>query len=165
MAWLTRPRLSILRLRLTVAGAVLAAALFAIGGAVTITLYSRSLTLSAQHYTAATATAVAARVKDQWLPDPIPMPGGPGVPRVQVLDARGNVVTGDPSSAGHAADRRRARGLTVGTRGAGGFSTASGPRQRPARCSKRPAGPGQAGTTHPGGNEAVRERNTINGRM
>jgi signal transduction histidine kinase len=119
MAWLTRPRLTSLRLRLTVAGAVLAAALFAAGGAVTITLYSRSLTLSAQHYTAATATAVAARVKDQWLPDPIPMPTGPGVPRVQVLDASGKVVTGDPSSAGQPAMYRLPAGqsrqqVTVG---------------------------------------------------
>ena len=45
------PWRSSLRLRLTVAGMSLAAAIFAIGGAVTITLYSRSLTLSAQHYT------------------------------------------------------------------------------------------------------------------
>jgi signal transduction histidine kinase len=94
---------SSLRLRLTVAGVSLAAAIFAIGGAVTITLYSRSLTLSAQHYTAQTAAAVAARITGQWLPDPIPMPTGAGIPRVQVLDAHGSVVTGDPSSAGQPA--------------------------------------------------------------
>jgi signal transduction histidine kinase len=94
---------SSLRLRLTVAGVSLAAAIFAIGGAVTITLYSRSLTLSMQHYTAETATAIASRVTEQWLPDPIPMPTGPDVPRVQVLDQHGNVVTGDPSSAGRPA--------------------------------------------------------------
>jgi len=83
-----------------VAGAALAAAIFAIGGAVTITLYSRSLTLSVQHYTAETATVIASRIKDQWLPDPIPMPTGPDVPRVQVIDIDGAVVTGDPASAG-----------------------------------------------------------------
>jgi len=94
---------SSLRLRLTVAGVSLAAAIFAIGGAVTITLYSRSLTLSMQHYTAETATAIASKITDQWLPDPIPMPTGPDVPRVQVLDSHGSVVTGDPSSAGKSA--------------------------------------------------------------
>jgi signal transduction histidine kinase len=94
------PWRSSLRLRLTVAGVSLAGAIFAIGGAVTITLYSRSLTLSMQHYTAQTATAIASRLTAQWLPDPIPMPTGPGVPRVQVLDKNGSVVTGDPSSAG-----------------------------------------------------------------
>jgi signal transduction histidine kinase len=98
-----RPRRFSLRLRLTVAGVSLAAAIFAIGGAVTITLYSRSATLSVQHYTEQTATAIASRITDQWLPDPIPMPTGPDVPRVQVLDAHGSVVTGDPSSAGQPA--------------------------------------------------------------
>ena len=102
---------SSLRLRLTVAGS-LAAAIFAIGGTVTITLYSRSLTLSAQHFTAETATAIASRITDQWLPDPIPMPTGPDVPRVQVLDARGSVVTGDPSSAGEPAMYQLPAGLS-----------------------------------------------------
>jgi signal transduction histidine kinase len=103
---------SSLRLRLTVAGVSLAAAIFAVGGAVTITLYSRSLTLSTQHYTAQTATAIASRITDQWLPDPIPMPTGPGVPRVQVLDKNGSVVTGDPSSAGKPAMYRLPPGLS-----------------------------------------------------
>lgn len=109
------PRLpwrSSLRVRLTAAGVSLAAAIFAIGGAVTITLYSRSLTLSAQHYTAQTGAAVASRVTSQWLPDPIPMPDGPGVPRVQVLDSRGSVVTGDPSSAGQPAMYRLPAGVS-----------------------------------------------------
>lgn len=111
---------SSLRLRLTVAGVSLAAAIFAIGGIVTITLYSRSLTLSVQNYTAQTATAISSRIKDQWLPDPIPMPTGPDVPRVQVLDRLGRVVTGDPSSADKAAMYRLPAGLsqqqvTVGT--------------------------------------------------
>jgi len=103
---------SSLRLRLTAAGVGLAAVLFAVGGAVTISLYSRSLTLSVQHYTAQTASAIAARITSQWLPDPIPMPTGPDVPRVQVLDRYGSVVTGDPSSAGESAIYRLPAGLS-----------------------------------------------------
>ena len=112
MPGLPLPWRSSLRLRLTLAGVSLAATIFAIGGAVTITLYSRSLTLSAQHSTAQTATAIAARITSQWLPDPIPMPTGPGVPRVQVLDSRGSVVTGDPSSAGKPVMYRLPAGLS-----------------------------------------------------
>jgi signal transduction histidine kinase len=124
------PWRSSLRLRLTVAGVSLAAAIFAIGGAVTITLYSRSLTLSVQHYTAQTATAIASRLTGQWLPDPIPMPTGPGVPRVQVLDSRGSVVTGDPSSAGKPAMYRLPAGLsrqqvTIGSLSLAGGSSAT----------------------------------------
>ena len=124
------PWRSSLRLRLTVAGVSLAAAIFAIGGAVTITLYSRSATLSVQHYTAQTATAIASQVTSQWLPDPIPMPTGPDVPRVQVLDARGSVVTGDPSSAGKPAMYRLPAGLsrqqvTIGSLPLMGGSTAT----------------------------------------
>jgi len=111
MAGLTRWRSS-LRLRLTAAGVSLAAVIFAVGGAVIITLYSRSLTLSVQHYTAQTATAIAARITDQWLPDPIPMPTGPDVPRVQVLDKHGSVVTGDPSSAAKSALYRLPPGIS-----------------------------------------------------
>jgi signal transduction histidine kinase len=103
---------SSLRLRLTVAGVSLAAAIFAIGGVVTITLYSRSLTTSVQHYTEQTATTISSRIKDQWLPDPIPMPTGPDVPRVQVLDRLGRVVTGDPSSAHKPAMYRLPAGLS-----------------------------------------------------
>lgn len=99
MTGLPQPWRSSLRLRLTVAGVGLAAVIFAIGGAVAITLYSRSATLSVQHDTAQTGSAIASQITSQWLPDPIPMPVGPGVPRVQVLDSRGSVVTGDPSSA------------------------------------------------------------------
>jgi signal transduction histidine kinase len=106
------PWRSSLRLRLTVAGVSLAAAIFAIGGAVTITLYSRSLTLSMQHYTSQTATTIASRITEQWLPDPIPMPTGPDVPRVQVLDRHGSVVTGDPSSAAKPAMYQLPAGLT-----------------------------------------------------
>lgn len=112
MGGFPRPWRSSLRLRLTVAGVGMAAMIFAIGGAVAITLYSRSATLSVQHYTAQTGSAIASQVTSQWLPDPIPMPVGPGVPRVQVLDSRGSVVTGDPSSAGQPAMYRLPAGLS-----------------------------------------------------
>ncbi len=103
---------SSLRLRLTVAGVSLAMAIFAIGGVVTITLYERSLTSSVRHSTAQTAETIASRLKDQWLPVPIPMPTGPEVPRVQVLDRHGQVITGDPSSAGKPAMYRLPAGLS-----------------------------------------------------
>jgi signal transduction histidine kinase len=90
---------SSLRLRLTVAGVALAAALFAIGGTIAITLYHRSLTSSVQHSVAQTASAVASRAANQVFPDPIPMPTGPDIPRVQVLDSTNKVVGGDPLSA------------------------------------------------------------------
>lgn len=120
MAGFPRPWQSSLRLRLTAAGVGLAAVIFAIGGAVAITLYSRSATLSVQHYTAQAGSAIAAQVASQWLPDPIPMPVGPGVPRVQVLDSRGSVVTGDPSSASQPAMYRLPAGpsrqqVTIGS--------------------------------------------------
>jgi signal transduction histidine kinase len=103
MACFPQPWRPSLRVRLTVAGVGLAAVIFAIGGTVAITLYSRSATLSVQDYTAQTGSAIASQITTQWLPDPIPMPVGPGVPRVQVLDSHGSVVTGDPSSAGQPA--------------------------------------------------------------
>src|SRR6266700_623698 len=90
---------SSLRLRLTVAGVSLAGVIFVIGGFVTITLYQRSVTLSVQHTVAQTATAIASQIRGPRPPDPIPMPTGPGIPRVQVLNDRGRVITGDPASA------------------------------------------------------------------
>jgi signal transduction histidine kinase len=99
-----------LRLRLTVAGVALAAAIFAVGGFVTITLYHRSLTMAVRHSTAEAAATVATRAEQQWLPDPIPMPVGPDVPRVQVLDSANRVITGDPSSVGKPAMFRLAAG-------------------------------------------------------
>lgn len=89
---------SSLRLRLTVAGLGLAAVLFAVGGTIAITVYHRSLTTSTQQSVTQTATTIASRAADQVLPDPIPMPVGADVPRVQVLDNAGHVVSGDPSS-------------------------------------------------------------------
>jgi signal transduction histidine kinase len=90
----------------------LAAAIFAVGGVVAITLYHRSLALAVQHSATEAATTVAARAGQQWLPDPIPMPVRPGVPRVQVLDSANRVITGDPSSAARPAMFRLAAGVS-----------------------------------------------------
>ena len=102
-----------LRLRLTVAGTALAAVIFTVGGAIVIILYHQSLTDSVRHTVAHTAAEVAAQITSAGkLPDPIPMPVGPGVPRVQVLDNRNHVITGDPASAGQPAIFRLAPGLS-----------------------------------------------------
>ena len=102
-----------LRLRLTVAGTALAAMIFTVGGAIVIILYHQSLTDSVRHTVAHTAAEVAAQITSAGkLPDPIPMPVGPGVPRVQVLDSRNHVITGDPASAGQPAILRLAPGLS-----------------------------------------------------
>lgn len=73
---------SSLRLRLTAASVALAAAIFAVGGTITITLYHRSLTDSVQVRVAEAATAVASHATGEVLPDPIPMPVNADVPRV-----------------------------------------------------------------------------------
>ena len=91
---------SSLRLRLTVMGTLLAAVIFAIAAPVAIGLYHKSLTDSAWNTVTGAANQVAARLKSaEQVPDPIPMPVAPGVPRIQVLDAGAHVVTGDPASA------------------------------------------------------------------
>ncbi len=91
---------SSLRLRLTVTGTLLAAVIFAIAGPVVISLYHGSLTDSVWGSVTGAASQVAAKLESsQQVPDPIPMPVSAGVPRIQVLDARNRVVTGDPASA------------------------------------------------------------------
>ena len=91
---------SSLRLRLTVTGTLLAAVIFAIAGPVAISLYRGSLTDSVWGSVTGAANQVAAKLESpQQVPDPIPMPVAAGVPRIQVLDARNHVVTGDPASA------------------------------------------------------------------
>ncbi len=91
---------SSLRLRLTVTGTLLAAVIFAIAGPVAISLYHGSLTDSVWGSVTGGASQVAAKLESsQPVPDPIPMPVAAGVPRIQVLDARNHVVTGDPASA------------------------------------------------------------------
>jgi signal transduction histidine kinase len=89
----------------------LATVLFAIGGTIAITVYHRSLTDSLQHSVAQTATTIASRATDQVLPDPIPMPVGPDIPRVQVLDSADQVIGGDPTSSGEPAMFLLAAGL------------------------------------------------------
>ncbi len=91
---------SSLRLRLTVTGTLLAAVIFAIAGPVAISLYHGSLTDSVWASVTGAASQVAAKLESsEQVPDPIPMPVSAGVPRIQVLDARNRVVTGDPASA------------------------------------------------------------------
>jgi len=91
---------SSLRLRLTVTGTLLAAVIFAIAGPVAISLYHGSLTDSIWGSVTGAASQVAAKLESsQQVPDPIPMPVSAGVPRIQVLDGRNRVVTGDPASA------------------------------------------------------------------
>jgi signal transduction histidine kinase len=91
---------SSLRLRLAVTGTLLAAVIFAIAGPVAISLYRGSLTDSVWGSVTGAASQVAAKLESSpQVPDPIPMPVAAGVPRIQVLDARNHVVTGDPASA------------------------------------------------------------------
>ena len=91
--------LSSLRLRYTVTATVFAAAAFATGGAVALTFYHDGLAASIDHDVHTTANGVASAAQRSPLPDPIPMPVAAGVPRVQVIDAAGKVVSGDPVSA------------------------------------------------------------------
>jgi signal transduction histidine kinase len=112
MAGLGRVWRSSLRLRLTVTGTLLAALIFAIAGPVAISLYHKSLAGSAWSAVTAAANEVAVKLKSgQPVPDPIPMPVAPGVPRIQVLDSRDHVVTGDPASAAMPALYRPPPGL------------------------------------------------------
>ena len=91
---------SSLRLRLTVTGTLLAAVLFAIAAPAAVIFYHRSLTHSAWGSVTGAAQQVAARLRSAGtVPDPIPMPVSAGVPRVQVLNSRDQVITGDPASA------------------------------------------------------------------
>ena len=92
--------LSSLRLRYTITATVFAAVAFATGGAVALTLYHGSLVANISNHVLETATGVVSAAQRSPLPDPIPMPVAAGVPRVQVIDAAGKVVSGDPASAG-----------------------------------------------------------------
>jgi signal transduction histidine kinase len=95
---------SSLRLRLTVTATLLAAVTLAVAGSVAITLYHNSLTNSVWRTVTGTVNEVASNFDSAKAPpDPIPMPVGPGVPRVQVLDSRNHVITGDPVSAARSA--------------------------------------------------------------
>jgi signal transduction histidine kinase len=78
----------------------LAAVTFAAGGSIALRLYHDNLVSTVQSGVRSAARAVADAAHRGHLPDPIPMPVSSGVPRIQVLDAGGQVVTGDPVSAG-----------------------------------------------------------------
>src|SRR6266566_4076818 len=92
---------SSLRLRLTVAGTLLAPVIFAVGGSIVVTAYHRMLTDSVTRTVAQTADTVARQImRSGVLPDPIPMPVAASVPRVQVVDSGNHVISGDPASIG-----------------------------------------------------------------
>jgi signal transduction histidine kinase len=93
-----RPWLSSLRLRYALMATAFAAVTFTIGGAIALTLYHDSLVSTTASSVRATADAIAADARRAVLPDPIPMPVAAGVPRVQVLNAAGQVISGDPAS-------------------------------------------------------------------
>jgi signal transduction histidine kinase len=78
----------------------LAAVTFAVGGTIALRLYHDNLVGTVQAGVRGAAQAVADAAHHGHLPDPIPMPVASGVPRIQVLDPAGKVVTGDPVSAG-----------------------------------------------------------------
>jgi signal transduction histidine kinase len=101
-----------LRLRLTVTGTLLAAAIVAIAGPVAISIYHKSLTNSVWNSVTEAASQVARDLKSGTPPDPIPMPVAPGVPRIQLLDSRDRVVTGDPASAVRSAMYRLPSGVS-----------------------------------------------------
>jgi signal transduction histidine kinase len=103
---------SSLRLRLTVTGTLLAAVIVAIAGPVAIAFYYESLTNSVWNSVTATVVQVTRNLKSGRLPDPIPMPVAPGVPRIQVLDGRDRVITGDPASAVRSAMYRLPAGVS-----------------------------------------------------
>lgn len=82
------------------AGTVLAALAFTVGGIVALTQYHRTLVDTVnQTVTAAARNVAPAAVRDR-LPDPIPMPVSSDVPRMQVLNSHNKVISGDPASSG-----------------------------------------------------------------
>ena len=107
-----------LRLRYAVMATALAALTFGVGGGVALSVYHDSLIANVQSAVNGTAHAVVDAARKGQLPNPIPMPVAPNVPRVQVLDAAGQVVSGDPASASAPpmrvlADRTKGRMTTV----------------------------------------------------
>jgi signal transduction histidine kinase len=91
-------RRSSLRVRLTAGATLLAAATFTVGGLLVLILYHRDLVAGRENAAQASAAAIASTAKNQTMPRPIPMPVGPEIPRVQVLDSDNRVLTGDPAS-------------------------------------------------------------------
>lgn len=95
--WTTQA-LASLRLRYTLCATLLAAVTFVGGGAIALTFYHDSLVDEVNHGSHDTASGVAAGVTYGEMVVPIPMPVAAGVPRIQILDAAGKVISGDPSS-------------------------------------------------------------------
>ena len=89
---------SSLRARYALVATLLAAMAFTAGGAIALRLYHESLVASVDNSALDTAGAIAAGARGGPLPNPIPMPVAAGVPRVQILDAAGKVLSGDPAS-------------------------------------------------------------------
>ncbi len=89
---------SSIRLRYATVATLLAGMTFAGGGAIALALYRHNLISGVQQAVRSSAQAVAAAAQRGPLPVPIPMPVAAGVPRIQILDAAGRVVTGDPAS-------------------------------------------------------------------
>lgn len=91
-----------MRVRLTAGATLLAGMTFAVGGLLVLATYHNNLVTDRERATRAAATNVASAAsaaEGTGLPRPIPMPVGVEVPRVQVLDTGGRVLTGDPVSA------------------------------------------------------------------
>jgi signal transduction histidine kinase len=89
---------SSLRLRYAIMASLFAAVTFAAGGAFAITRYHDSLVSSVYSSVRGLANTIASEGRKASLPDPIPMPVASGVPRVQVIDSSGRVISGDPAS-------------------------------------------------------------------
>jgi signal transduction histidine kinase len=89
-----------LRPRFTLIATALAALAFGTGGAIALRIYHDSLVATVDSGVRSAAQEVAAAAGHSTLPEPvIPMPVAQEVPRIQVLDGHGRVVTGDPASA------------------------------------------------------------------
>jgi signal transduction histidine kinase len=89
---------SSLRLRYAVIATSLAALTFALGGGVALAIYRNSLISTVEQGLSAGAHQLARSVRHGPVPDPIPMPVGPGVPRIEILNSAGHIVSGDPAS-------------------------------------------------------------------
>jgi signal transduction histidine kinase len=89
---------SSIRLRYTAIATVLAAAAVTAGGGLALSLYRNSLTSNVEQAVRAAAQQVALSARQGPLPDPIPMPVAPSVPRIEILNGSGHTLTGDPAS-------------------------------------------------------------------
>lgn len=95
-----------LRLRFTLIATALAALAFGIAGGIALRIYHDSLVAAVDGAVTSAAHEVAA--SGSLAKPVIPMPVAQDVPRIQVLDSTGRVVTGDPASAAEPAMTRLA---------------------------------------------------------